>query len=142
VERLTAWYAWAAAQYAVCAVELASRVADGGPATAPTSLPVLPSDVLALKQIHVPLLQIPDRAVSARWRERLPRENAGLATDHQLLAAAMKAVESPEVAVDDPDKVAERQVAYLLEAEFPSALHEYAASCAFALAIMLVPDDS
>ena len=29
VERLTALYAWAAAQYAACAMELASRVADG-----------------------------------------------------------------------------------------------------------------
>jgi hypothetical protein len=45
VERLTAMYAGAAAQYAVCAVEVASRVADGQVATVPTSLPVLPSDV-------------------------------------------------------------------------------------------------
>ena len=124
---------------AVGAVELASRVADGVPATAPTSLPVFPSDVLALAKIHVPLLQIPDRAVSARWQARLSLENAGLAGDHQRLVAAMKVVESPPAAFDEPAKVAERQVAYLLEAEFPAALHEYATSCAWALATMSAP---
>ena len=140
VERLTAMYARAAAQYAVCAIEAASRVADGQPATGPTSLPAPPSDVLTLAQIHVPLLQIPDRAVASRWRHRLGRENAGLARDHQQLVAAMAAVESPAATFDDPDKVAQRQTAYLLEAEFPSALHEYASACAYALAIMLVPE--
>jgi hypothetical protein len=40
-----------------------------------------------------------------------------LAGDHERLVAAMKAVESPPAAFDDPVKVAERQVAYLLEAE-------------------------
>lgn len=140
VERLTALYAGAAARYAVCAVETASRVADGGPATVPEPLPVLPSDVLTLAQIHVPLLQIPAQAVASRWRDRLPRENAGLARDHERLLAAMAVVESPSTTFDEPDKVAERQVAYLLEAEFPSALHEYAASCVFALAIMSVPE--
>ncbi len=140
-ERLTALYAWAAAQYATCAVEIASRAADGEAAAAPTSLPVLPSDVLSLSQIHVPLLQIPDRAVSTRWRSGPARENAGLATDHRRLVAAMAAVESPSTTFDEPDKVAERQTGYLLEAEFPAALHEYGASCAFALAIMSGPDD-
>ena len=116
VERLTALYAWAAAQYAVCAVEVASRVAKGHTATAPTSLPVLPSDILALAQIHVPLLQIPDRAVVPRWRARLSLENGGLAGDHERLVAAMAAVESPPPMFDEPGKVALRQVGYLLEA--------------------------
>lgn len=75
VERLTAVYAWAAAQYATCAVQAASRVADGEPASVP-SLAVLPSDVLLLSQIHVPLLQIPDRrhrgAGAAGCRARTP----------------------------------------------------------------------
>jgi hypothetical protein len=52
----------------------------------------------------------------------------------------MASVESPSTTFDVPDKVAERQVAYLLETEFPAALHEYASSCAFALAIMSAPD--
>jgi hypothetical protein len=76
VQRPTAMYAKAAAQYAACAVEISSRVADGHQAMVPNPLPVLPSDVLTLAQIHVPLLQIPDRAVAHRWRARLPRENA------------------------------------------------------------------
>jgi hypothetical protein len=139
VERLTAVYAWAAAQYATCAVQAASRVADGEPASVP-SLAVLPSDVLLLSQIHVPLLQIPDRSASGRWRSRVPRENVALAADHKRLIAAMKSVESPSVTFDEPSRVAERQDAYLLEAEFPAALHEYAASCVFALAMMSVPD--
>jgi hypothetical protein len=63
VERLTAMHAQTTTQYAVCAVEVANRVADGQPAAVPTSLAALPSDVLMLAQIHVPLLQIPDRAV-------------------------------------------------------------------------------
>jgi hypothetical protein len=67
-------------------------------------------------------------------------ENAGPAEDHRHLLAAMAVVESPSTMFDEPDKVAERQVAYLLEAEFPSALHEYAIGCACALAIMCVPD--
>ncbi len=140
VERLTALYAWAAANYATCAVEIASRVADGDRATVPTSLPVLPSDVLGLSQIHVPRLQIPDRAVSDRWRSRLARENDGLAADHRRLVAAMAAVESPATTFDEPAKVFERQTGYLLEAKFPAALHEYGTSCAFGLAIMSVPD--
>jgi hypothetical protein len=141
VERLTAMYARAAAQYAVSAIEAASRVADGLPATAPTPSPAPPSDVLTLAQIHVPLLQIPDRAVASRWRHRLSQENAGLASDHQRLVTAMAAVESPATTFDDPDKVAERQTAFLLETEFPSTLHEYASACAYALAIMLVPEN-
>jgi hypothetical protein len=82
LERLTAVYAWAAAQYAVCAVQIASRVADGEPATVPTPLPVLPSDVLTLAQIHVSLLQIPDWAGrrpvagSAAAGERWPRRGS------------------------------------------------------------------
>jgi hypothetical protein len=140
VERLTAIYAQATAQYAVCAVEVASRVADGHPAVVPTSLPALPSDVLTLAQIHVPLLQIPDRAVGSRWRRRLARENAALASDHQRLVAAMASVDSPAATFDDPGRVAERQTAYLLETEFPSALHEYASACACALAIMSAPE--
>jgi hypothetical protein len=129
-ERLTALYAWAAAQYATCTVEIASRVADGEPASVPTPLPVLPSDVIVLSQIHVPLLQIPERAVSDRWRRRLAQENTGLAADHRQLVAAMAAVESPSTTFDEPDKVAERQSGYLLESKFPAALHEYGASCA------------
>ncbi|WP_327007590.1 hypothetical protein OHA72_10160 [Dactylosporangium sp. NBC_01737] len=140
VERLTAMYAQAAARYAVCAVEIASRVADGQPAAVPTSLPTLPSDVLVLAQIHVPLLQIPERAVASRQRRRLAVENAGLAGDHQRLTAAMAAVESPATTFDDPDEVDQRQAADLLETEFPSTLHEYATACAFALAIMSVPE--
>jgi hypothetical protein len=141
VERLTAMYARASAQYAVCAVETASRVADGQPATVPAPMSAPPSDVLTMAQIHVPLLQIPERAVASRWRSRLALENAGLASDHQRLIAAMAAVESPADAFDDPGEVAERQSAYLLEAEFPSALHEYAGACAYALAIMSVPEN-
>jgi hypothetical protein len=116
-------------------------VADGQPATIPAPLSAPPSDVLTMAQIHVPLLQIPERAVAGRWRGRLAVENAGLASDHQRLIAAMAAVESPAGAFDDPREVAERQTAYLLEAEFPSALHEYASACAFALAIMSVPEN-
>lgn len=134
-------YAWAAAKYATRAVEIASRVADGASASLDTSLPVLPSDVLSLAQIHVPLLQMPERAVSGRWQRRLARQNAGLASDHRQLVAAMAAVESPSTAFDDPDKVAERQTGHLLEVEFPAALHEYASSCAFALAMMSAPGD-
>jgi len=67
-------------------------------------------------------------------------ENAGLAADHKRLVAALKAVESPPTSFDEPDKVAQRQVSYLLEAEFPAVLHEYAASCASALAIMSAPN--
>jgi hypothetical protein len=52
----------------------------------------------------------------------------------------MAAVESPATTFDEPHRVTERQEAYLLEAEFPSALHEYASSCAFALAVMSLPD--
>ncbi len=141
VERMTAMYARASAQYAVCAVETASRVADGQPPTVPASMSAPPSDLLTMAQIHVPPLQIPERAVASRWRGRLAVENAGLASDHQRLIAAMAAVESPPDAFDDPGEVAERQTAYLLEAEFPSALHEYASACAYALAIMSVPDD-
>lgn len=140
VERLTAMYAQAAAQYAVCAIEVASRVADGHTAAVPTSLPAMPSEVLMLAQIHVPLLQIPDRAVASSWGRSIARENAGLASDHRHLIAAMSSIESPAAAFDDPDKVAERQTAYLLETEFPSALHEYASACACALAIMSAPE--
>jgi hypothetical protein len=140
VERLIAVYARASAQYAVCAVETASRVADGQPATLPAPLPAPPSDVLAMAQIHVPPLQIPDQAVATRWRRRLIVENTALAGGHQRLIAAMAAVESPGTAFDNPDKVAQRQTADLLEAEFPSALHEYASACVHALAIMCVPE--
>jgi hypothetical protein len=97
VERLTAVYARAAAMYAVCAVEAASRVADGLTPQLPQPLPVLASDVLGLAQIHVPLLQMPEDAVAGRWRGHVPKENAGLAEDHEALLVAMMAVESPAV---------------------------------------------
>jgi hypothetical protein len=141
VERLTAVYARAAATYAVCAVETASRVADGLAPQLPQPLPVLASDVLGLTQIHVPLLRIPEQAVAGRWRGHVSKENAGLAEDHEVLLTAIAAVESPAVVFDEPDKVAERQTAYLLETEFPSALHSYASGCVFALALMCVPGD-
>lgn len=140
VERLTAIYARASAQYVVCAVETASRVADSEPAAVPAPMSGPPSDVLTMAQIHVPLLQIPERAVASRWRNRLAVENAGLASDHQRLVAAMTAVESPATAFDDPGEVAERQTAYLLEAEFPATLRDHASACAYALAIMSVPE--
>jgi hypothetical protein len=78
VERLTAVYARAAAQYAVCVVQIASRVADGAPAAVPEPLPVLPSEVLLLAQIHVPLLEIRPRGHQAGAEptgagKRLPR---------------------------------------------------------------------
>jgi hypothetical protein len=141
VERLTAVYARAAAQYAVCAVQIASRVADGAPAAVPEPLPVLPSEVLLLAQVHVPLLQIPAHAVTTRWQNRRERENVFLAADHRRLLAAMASVESPPTTFDVPGKVAERQTAFLLEVEFPSALHKYATACAFALAMMCAPDN-
>jgi hypothetical protein len=96
--------------------------------------------VLALAQIYVPLLQIPERAVPSRSRKRLAVENKALADNHHRLVAAMAAVESPGTAFDEPSMVAQRQTGYLLEAEFPSALHEYATSCVYALAIMCVPE--
>ena len=40
---------------------------------------MLPSDVLAVTQIHVALLQIPDRALTGRSGDRKGLENAGLA---------------------------------------------------------------
>jgi hypothetical protein len=67
-------------------------------------------------------------------------ENASLAADHRHLLAAMASVESPAITLDDPDQVAQRQTAYLLETEFPFSLHEYASACTFALAIMSVPE--
>ena len=140
VERLTAMYAQASAQYAVCAVEAASRVADGQPVTVPASMPAPPSDVLTMAQVHVPLLQIPARVLASQWLSGRAVENAALAADHRRLTAAIAAVESPANAFDDPDKVAERQTAYLLESEFPSALHQYASTCVHALAIMCVPE--
>lgn len=133
-------YACAAARYAVWAVECASRTANDHPLTAPDFLPVPPSDVLTLAQIHVSLLQIPDHAVVAAWRDRLPRENAHLASTHQELVAAMAAVESPATTFDEPSQVTKREVAYLLEAEFPATLHAYASACAYALAIMCMPN--
>jgi hypothetical protein len=45
VERLTAMYARASAQYAVCAVETASRVANGQPPTVPTPMSAPPARV-------------------------------------------------------------------------------------------------
>jgi hypothetical protein len=134
VERLTTVYARAAAMYAVCAVEASSRVADGLTPQLPQPLPVLATDVLGLAQIQVPLLQMPERAVAGRWRGHVAKENAGLAEDHKALLAAM-------TVFDEPDKVGERQTAYLLETEFPSALHAYASGCVFALALMCVPGD-
>ncbi|GAA5186738.1 hypothetical protein GCM10023322_33640 [Rugosimonospora acidiphila] len=141
VERLTVVYSRAAAMYAVCAVESASRVAGGLAPRVPQPLPVLASDVLGLAQIQVPLLQVPEDAVAGRWRGHVPKENAGLVEDHEVLLAAMAAVKSPVAVFDEPDKVVERQTAYLLEAEFPSALHSYASGCVFAMALMCVPGD-
>jgi hypothetical protein len=141
VVRLTAIYARAAAMYAVCAVEAASRVADGLPPRLPQPLPVVPSDVPGLAQIHVPLLQVPEHAVAGRWRGHVHKENAGLAEDHKALLAAVAAVESPATVSDEPDKAAERQTADLSETELPSAFHAYASGCVFALALMCVPGD-
>lgn len=141
VERLTAVYARAAAMYAVCAVEAAGRAADGLVPELPQPLPVMATDVLGLARLRVPLLQVPERAVAPRWRGHVPKENAGLAEDHKALVTATAAVESPATAFGGPDKVAERQTAYLWETEFPSALHSYASGCVFALALMCVPGD-
>ncbi|WP_203920740.1 hypothetical protein [Rugosimonospora africana] len=140
-ERLTAVYARAAAMYAVCGVEAASRAADGLAPQVPHPLPVVASDVLSLARIQVPLLQVPERAVARQWRDHVPKENAGLAEDHKALLAATAAVGSPAVVFGEPHTVGERQTAYLLETEFPSALHSYASGCVFALALMCVPGD-
>jgi hypothetical protein len=76
VERLTAMYAQATAQYAVCAVEVANRVADGQPAAVPTSLAALPSDVLMLAQSMCRCCKFPTgqlewlRRAVAWWRRR------------------------------------------------------------------------
>jgi hypothetical protein len=141
VERLTAIYAAASAQYAVCAIEAASRVANGGQPVVPSLPSTPPSDVLLMAQLHVPLLQIPARAVAAKWLTRLDRENVQLADIHRRLTAAKEAVESPAVAFDVPREVTQRQTAYLLESEFPAVLHDYASACAFALVVMCDTND-
>lgn len=139
LERLTAIYTRAAAHYATCALEVASQVADGRTARTPTPLSSRPSDLLTLAQIHVPLLQIPETAVMEGRRHLLVRINTELAQVHKLLVTAMAGVESPAATFDEPESVAQRQTGYLLEAEFPSALHEYASACAFSVTIMSAP---
>jgi hypothetical protein len=136
LERLTSLYARAATQYAIFAVETASRVANRQTPQATGWRPALPSDVLTMAQIHVPLFQIPDSAVSADSRDQLDLENAALASSHRVLLAAMADVESPSTTFDEPAQVVQREKAYVLEMDFPAALHDYANICAFALTIM------
>ena len=136
VERLTSLYAVTAAQYAVCAVETASRLVNGLPVVMPISLPIVPSDILRLAQIHVPLVQIPIGPVAGKWARRAQVENVGLATGHRLLQEAMAEVENPPQAFDVPDETPLRIQATTLEVEFPAALHDYAAGCAVVVALM------
>lgn len=139
-ERLTAVYARVAVQYAASAVEVASRIADGHPPTVSATLPVVPSDLLRLAQVHVPLLQIPQHAPGGP-QKRLCSINGDLSASHHRLRAVIAGVESPATAFDQPDHVAQTQTADLLEAEFPTALHDYATACAFAIALMTRNED-
>ena len=65
----------------------------------------MPSDILHLAQIHVPLIQIPIDMMPAKWQHRAQAENAGLATGHRLLQAAMQAVRNPPRSFDGPEQL-------------------------------------
>ncbi|GAA4259791.1 hypothetical protein [Dactylosporangium darangshiense] len=136
LERLIAIYARTAAQYATLAVEIASAVADGRPHPGQAELAPLPSDVLSLAELHVPRLQIPPSAVRRRWLHRLPDINAELSTAHEHALTAMRHAESTPVAFNDLRQHSEYSAPYLLEADVPATLHEYASQCALAVSIM------
>jgi hypothetical protein len=101
LERLIAIYARTAAQYATLAVEIASAIADGRPQSGRAPPVPLPSDVLSLVQLHVPLLQVPSSAVRGRWLRRLPEINAELSTAHKHVLTAIRRVESVPAAFND-----------------------------------------
>ncbi|HZO69190.1 MAG TPA: hypothetical protein VFB74_29725 [Kribbellaceae bacterium] len=138
VERLTALYAWAAAQYAACAMELASRVADGQAAPRRHRCWCCPPTCWPWLRFQVPRLQIPDRAVAQRWLARLSLENAGLAGDHERLVAEMAAWRARRRRSTKRRRWPSGRSG-LVETEFPAASHKYAASRAFALTIMSAP---
>ncbi len=135
IEELTGIYAVAVARYAACAVETAGRAINQQPILIPTPLAVVPSDILQLAQIHVPLIQIPIEMMPARWQHRAQVENGGLSTGHRLLQAAMQAVRNPPRPFDGPGQL-HRANQQVLETEFPSALHAYAADCAISGALV------
>lgn len=134
-ERLVAIYAHIAATYAVHAIEAFTMLARGEQPH-PWSA-IVPSDILTMPDVIVPLVQIPDGAGAEDDRRHIPRYNKDLRESHnQLVEAGRGHVrrDSPTI-LDKPERLASRDNAKDIDDELPTALHEYAAAvvCAFGI---------
>jgi hypothetical protein len=139
VAPVAAAYLYAAARYATAAVQILSRLADQRPVTVPEPDPIAVADVLAMSQIHVPLVQVP----TARWPARpglVDGINAELAASHARLVAVIdqtwtagRARSAAGAPTGGVEPAADR------DAHLAQALHGYAADCTWATGVLSQP---
>jgi hypothetical protein len=135
-ERLVAIYAHIAAAYAVHAIETFTMLARGEQ-PCPWQA-IVPSDILTMPDVIVPLVQLPDDAGAEDDRRHIPRYNKDLRQAHnQLVQAATGHVrhDSPTI-LDKPEQLADRDNARDLDDDLPTALHVYAATAISAFDIL------
>jgi hypothetical protein len=138
---VTAGYLRDATWFATVAVQILSRIADAQPATVADPQAVTPFDALSLPQLHLPLVRIPTPAAATGERPAvLHAVNAELADSHARLTAALAprpAGRVPAPACDEPRHAAATDQADGLLAR---TLHGYAATCAWAIAVLAQRD--
>jgi hypothetical protein len=137
-EQLVAIYSHIAASYAVHAIEAFTLLANGDQPDSWRPHTIVPSDILAMHDVLIPLVQLPDHAVNEDDRPHIGRYNDDLRQAHNDLARAITnlAQQEPVAIFDQPDRLAQREQANDLDDQLPHALHDYAAAAICALELL------